>query len=214
MASEVDIVNLALARLGETPNISSINPPEGSAHAEKAARFYTMARDRCVESHNWNFATKRVLLAGLPNPASPWKYAYAIPNDILRPISVKSPLSVVGSLRDFPLTGNLSNFDMPDDDLSVADYIIEGQTLLTNAPDATLRYVARSTDTTKWSPHFVDAVVWALAADLSGAIVQDAKMTQWCYSMFQQQLMNAMNSDVASIRRTNVVQRPNWIRDR
>ena len=43
MATEVDICNLALAHLGDDATIATIKPPEGSAQAEKAARFYPIA---------------------------------------------------------------------------------------------------------------------------------------------------------------------------
>ena len=34
MASDVQICNIALAHLGDTATVASINPPEGSAQAE------------------------------------------------------------------------------------------------------------------------------------------------------------------------------------
>ena len=49
MATEVDICNLALAHLGDDATIASIKPPEGSAQAEKSARFYPIARDTCCK---------------------------------------------------------------------------------------------------------------------------------------------------------------------
>ena len=73
MATEVDICNLALAHLGDDATIASINPPEGSAQAEKAARFYPIARNTLLELHSWNFAScKRAFI--------PWsfKWIYAI----------------------------------------------------------------------------------------------------------------------------------------
>ena len=45
MATEVDICNIALAHLGDDATIASLSPPEGSAQAEKAARFYPIARN-------------------------------------------------------------------------------------------------------------------------------------------------------------------------
>ncbi|NBQ76422.1 MAG: hypothetical protein EBU14_13895, partial [Acetobacteraceae bacterium] len=62
MASEVDICNLALANLGDTATVASINPPEGSAQSEHCSRFYPIARDTLLEMHNWNFSTRRILL--------------------------------------------------------------------------------------------------------------------------------------------------------
>ena len=62
MATEVDICNLALAHLGDDATIASIKPPEGSAQAEKAARFYPIARDTLLDMHTWNFAMKRATI--------------------------------------------------------------------------------------------------------------------------------------------------------
>ena len=67
MASEVDICNLALAHLGDSATVASINPPEGSAQAEMCQRFYPIARDSLLEMHNWGFATRRKALAQLNN---------------------------------------------------------------------------------------------------------------------------------------------------
>ena len=61
MSSEIDICNLALARLGDDATVASIDPPEGSAQAEQCARFYSIARDTMLEMHDWRFATKRVV---------------------------------------------------------------------------------------------------------------------------------------------------------
>ena len=63
MASEVDICNLALSHLGDNATVASIDPPEGSAQAEHCSRFYPIARDTLLEMHNWNFSTRRAVLA-------------------------------------------------------------------------------------------------------------------------------------------------------
>ena len=60
MASEVEICNLALARLGDAATVVSIDPPEGSAQAEHCAMFYPMARDTLLAQHPWGFAQRRV----------------------------------------------------------------------------------------------------------------------------------------------------------
>jgi hypothetical protein len=43
MASEVQICNLALSRIGEDGSIISLDPPEGSEHAAACAAFYQRA---------------------------------------------------------------------------------------------------------------------------------------------------------------------------
>lgn len=220
MASPIDIVNLALSHLGEVPNISSISPPEGSVHAEKAARFYPIARDKCLEAHNWNFAVKRAALAGLSDPPTPWLNAYALPSDYLRAIAVRPAYleASIANIPDLPY-GNRSYSaeifaNANDDELNVVDYTIEGDRLYCNGDGATLRYVAKVADSTKWTPHFVDAVSWLLASYMAGAIVEDEKVIAWAYRMYQAELMNAMVADSNSIRRTNATHRAPWVRDR
>lgn len=63
MASAVDICNLALARLGDSATVASIDPPEGSAQSEHCARFYPLARRQIFEAHNWSFLIRREKLA-------------------------------------------------------------------------------------------------------------------------------------------------------
>ena len=90
MASEVDICNLALARLGDNATVASIDPPEGSAQAEHCARFYAIARDSLLEMHAWKFATRRVQLAKLTVPSWDWSFAYAEPTGALKLLGVLS----------------------------------------------------------------------------------------------------------------------------
>jgi hypothetical protein len=176
MASEVEIANLALARLGDSATVASLSPPEGSAQAEKCARFYPLARDVMQEDFVWSFCVRRKSLALVANWSSgKWAYAYAAPSDMVRPISISHPeassdqVDVLGARPGamFQIEG-ASN----------------GQTIiLTNQPEAELRYTVKVTDTTRFSAQFVDALAWRLASMLAGPILKgDAgiKMTQSC----------------------------------
>ena len=90
MATEIDICNLALAHLGDDATIASIKPPEGSAQAEHAARFYPIARNSLLEAHTWNFAAKRASLATTTNTIEQWEYAYVAPADMMTPVGASS----------------------------------------------------------------------------------------------------------------------------
>lgn len=194
MASAIDIINLALAHLGEDPTVSSIDPPEGSAHAEKAKRFYPIARDVALEMRNWSFAMKRVVLAELTNDSDAWAYKYALPADCLRAVGVLPP-------------------GVMNEDKDSEDYVIEGQYLYTNAPEATLRYLFKLTDTTKFTPMFVNAVSWLLASYLAGAICEDKAVKTWCYEMFERELSLSAQS-VANASQTTNTHTPHWISGR
>ena len=176
MASEVEIANLALSHLGDSATVSSLSPPEGSAQAERCARFYPLARDVMQEEFVWSFCTRRKLLALVANWSSgKWAYAYAVPSEMLHPISVSHP-------------------DASSDQVDVlglrpgAPFQLEGTdtgqvVILTNQPDAELRYTVRVRDTTKFSAQFVEALSWRLASMLAGPILKGEagiKMTQSC----------------------------------
>ena len=89
MANDVDISNLAVAHLGDTANITSIDPPEGSVQAERAARYYPIARDSLLEMRDWDFSIRRQSGASLDiDLPPPWAYAYAIPDDCLAVLGV------------------------------------------------------------------------------------------------------------------------------
>lgn len=154
MASEVDICNLALSHFGQDASISSISPPDGSAEAEHARRFYPIARNEMLEAHPWTFATKRVLLAEQVNDRDDWAYRYALPADCLKPRRV---------LPD-------GYTDTENDGVT---YEWEGASLYTNEATATLVYTYLQTDTTKFSPLFVIALSYLLASYLSGPIAKD-----------------------------------------
>lgn len=62
MTTNVDICNMALANIGEAPNITAISPPDGSAHADLCALWLPKAREAVLEMHNWTFAARRAVL--------------------------------------------------------------------------------------------------------------------------------------------------------
>ena len=201
MASVVDIVNLALARLGDSATVSSIDPPEGSAQAEQAKRFYPIARDNLLELHPWNFATKRISLAENSDPApDAWQFTYALPSDYIRALSV-----------------------YPENTISDADsqpFIIEtnsaGQLILfTNVENASLKYISLVTDTTKFSPLFVNTLSFMLASFLAGPLIKGDAGMKIADTMYNKalQMMNMAAGKDASARRFDVQNQhvPGWI---
>ena len=201
MASEVDICNLALARLGDNATVASIDPPEGSAQAEHCARFYAVARDSLLEMHAWKFATRRVLLAKLTVESWDWAFAYAEPTGALKLLGV---LSATASNDD-----ETQPYEAESDATGAA-------IILTNQESASLRFVARVTDTTKFSPLFVDALAWLLASYLAGPVLKGdagAAMAKTCLQSFMLAFSNAKVSD-ANQRKVRPEHTPAWIAGR
>ena len=204
MATEVDICNLALAHLGDDATIASLSPPEGSAQAEKAARFYPIARNNLLEMYNWNFAAKRGNLALTTNSLDQWDYAYVAPADMMSPVAIISPTSQNDyatrmSAGDTP-GGITSNYapTIVAGQYTPQQFAIEGAYIYTNQENAMLRYQAFITDPSLFTPLFVTTLSWHLASMLAGPVIkgdQGAAEAKRSTQMMTNYLTSAKQSD-------------------
>lgn len=167
VVTEVELCNRALARLGQQPRLTSIDPPDGSAEAELFATAFAPARDSLLDRHAWAFASKRAALvlydADEDSDIDAWAYAYTIPNGMLRPLAVMPE----GASDDLTLVSG----EVPQ------NFVIElnsagVQVLYTNEPDATLRFIAYVDDPGAFSPLFQEALVCFLAAEVAGPLIK------------------------------------------
>ncbi len=200
MSSEVQICNLALAYLGDSATVASINPPEGSAQAEHCALFYPVARDTLLEMHNWSFATKRTTLALLSSSVDGWEYAYQAPNGMLTALAVLP----TDSGGDYSVS-----YDDVYSDLSAGyspqpfqvETISGALVILTNQENAVLRYTAHVTDTTRFSQLFTACLTWYLASMLAGPIIKGdagSAESKRCLQQMRALLTTASVNDSAS----------------
>lgn len=216
MASVVDICNLALGHLGDNATVSSIDPPEGSAQAEHCARFYPIARDTLLEMHSWNFSVRRSALAQLTAYWPEWKYAYALPGNVINVISVL-PQDAADDYAarfiptDTPVFAHNYSPVIAAGRYVPQPYTIEtkddgGQILYTNMENAVLRYTVHVDDPTLFSPLFTLALSWHLASMLAGPVIkgdQGAAEAKRCQQMTMAYLQQARASD-ANQRKINV----------
>lgn len=221
MSSEVDLCNLALARLGDDASVSSINPPDQSAQASHCARFYPIARDTMLEMHTWGFATKRAVLSQISNPTTEWAYCYAAPSDMLNLLAVLDSSATddygVSSISPMTIIGTINKGNSVYTPQTFSCETINGiDVILTNQVDATVRYTGYVTDTTKFSPLFSDALSWLLASHLAGPVIKGtvgANAAKECYQMFRVLFIEATISD-ANQTRHNVQQSVSWMTNR
>lgn len=222
MASDVDICNLALGYLGDEASVSSIDPPEGSAQADHCARFYPIARDALLEMHAWGFATRRAQLALLGSSWPEWQYAYAVPADALNLLAVLAPDATDDYSAEFALPGCAPaavnrGVGIYTPQPFEAEALDSGaQVIYTNQENAVLRYTALVSDTTQFSPLFVEALAWLLASKLAGPILKGdagAAAARNCYQMFRAAYAQATVSD-ANQRRVNVTPQTAWMANR
>jgi hypothetical protein len=201
VASEVEICNLALSHLGDEATVASLDPPEGSAQAEHCARFYPVARNALLEMHTWNFSTRRIVLAELDADTWSWDFGYAYPAECLKIISI----------LPYESTSDDETQPFDTESTSTGDQII-----LTDTEAATCRYTALVTDTTRFSPLFVEALSRLLASYLAGPIIKGdsgRKASQEQLQIFNQVFARASTSN-ANQRKVSPEHKPAWIKDR
>lgn len=144
MASVVDICNLALDELGESPIVSLT---DSVTAAERCARRYPHARDLSLAMFDWSFASTRSssIAASATPPAFGYINAFPVPSSCIE----------VRELRD------AAGF-------VITNWKQELGYVLTNARSPVfMRYTARVEDPTVWPADFVSAVAYRLAADLA-----------------------------------------------
>jgi hypothetical protein len=232
MPSDVDICNLALAHIGESANVQSINPPDGSVQASYCAKYYPIALEAILELNTWGFATRRAQLASVDNPSSTWRFAYGLPANLINCISVLS----LHALDDYsenvgrhgesisaawPVYPDIAYYDPAANLYTPQPYTLEtdadgNQILLTNQWNAVLRFTIQVSDPNKFTPLFVFALTYLLASMLAGPIIKGPTGAEMAASMlktFQGIELQAEASD-ASQRRVVVHQSVPWMAGR
>ncbi len=149
MASQTQICSATLTKISQG-RITSIT--EGTPAAIILTNVYDITLERCLRSHNWNFAIKRQSLALLTaEPAFEYGYYFQLPSDFIKEVSLYN---------------------------NTYDYKIEGDRIATSAGEVNLVYIARITDTQKFDPLFTDYFISALSAEVSRAFTGSEDTTQ------------------------------------
>jgi hypothetical protein len=225
MSSQVDICNQALANLGDSATVTSIDPPEGSAQAEHCARFYPMALAAILEAHPWAFATRRTALAQVSNPSTTWQYAYAKPSGTINIISILSPTATDDYSASLGATSNYSNAmggTIPSQGVyTPQSFAVEtdndgNEIILTNQADAIIRYTVYVTDSAKFPPLFVECLGWLLSAKLAGPVLKGAEgrgAAKDCLQSYAYWFRQATASDAAN-QSVNPTQQVDWMNAR
>jgi hypothetical protein len=174
MASQVEIMNLALYYLGTSEQIQS--PDENS----KAAIVLSFLFPFCVETTLaeavlWPFATKRLALADLGTPPSDWGYRYRYPTDCLRARNI-----VRADGQDRPVIP----YEIAWDESG-------GRVILTHEAQAVLRFTARITNPSVFDPEFIEALAWQLAVKGSLSLSDSPAVRQQVDAGYQRALVHA-----------------------
>lgn len=175
-ASEIEICNRALSRIGQTDQLEDLAPTleevagqlTGVA-AEQCVLHYAATRDAVLRGpFSWPFATVREALAVVAGETrSDWAYVYAYPANALR-------------LRFVTLAGvrNPRPDQIPPHKIEArkgADGKVIGKLILCDQENAEISYIARVTNPAAFDPDFEAALVALLASRLAPAVVKGAE---------------------------------------
>lgn len=165
-----DICNMALGYLGANP-VLEINDetPEGTL----CEQHFDQCRDAVLEEISWTFATRRFIL-GAPlreKPAFGYAYAFQLPDDILRVVSVGS------------------------DHGPNNDWTLEGRNILVNTTRIFIVAIYRQTDESVYSPEFVQALAARLASEIALPLTNSPGIFQTMVQMYSGKIRMAQSSD-------------------
>lgn len=144
MASAVEIANLALEKIGDEGEITSLDEDSRAARAVNAC-FNTM-RDAVLRAHPWDFARARAALPALAEKPAGWwgdENLFQKPADFIRFVELEDE----------------------------SRYKLEGQWIVADtAGPLNILYIRRVTDTGLFDPLFVEALAARIAMQVAKKI--------------------------------------------
>jgi hypothetical protein len=166
--SKTEICNSALLLLGDL-TINSIN--DNSRQAEVCRLVYDRTRKYVLSEHLWNCATKRAVLAQLTDsPNHEYSYAYSLPVDCLRVVSIGEDYD--WKLRDY--------------------YTIEQNTILSNTDidvsSLNIKYIA-DVGEEYFDSLFAEVFIYQLAVNLCVPLTADTASRNNLIQILTQQIL-------------------------
>jgi hypothetical protein len=182
MASDVDLCNLALQRIGAQDFITDL--ADTSSNGLACARVYPTVRDTLLRRFWWRFATKYDALA-VPAGVTPpdiWTYAYRYPSDCLNARYILNP------------NDRANRAPIP---FEVVSDGAGGRLIYTDYAEATLVYTVALTNAAAFDPMFFDALAWNVAMELALVLTEDQRVRRETATLFQASLAEAASTSFA-----------------
>jgi hypothetical protein len=176
MATDIDIGNMALSRLGTRATIADLT--ENSTEARQIALWYAPVRDDLLGLLDWNFNRVTQALAASGTTPARWTSSYAYPSDCLR--MRRLDFSGASWIAGEPATG----FEIASNGSGTFLYCNEGQ--------VSAVYAQRVTDPARFPPGFILAFVDCLAAAVAHVITQKADLAERLARRAQDRIERAM----------------------
>lgn len=197
MASEVEICNQALTKVGATRITSLL---DDTPQAKTLNAIYSVKRDAELAAKPWTFAIKRASLpASATPPAFGWSYSYPLPSDFLALVQVGDDWSMYES-------DGGALFEIESDQATGRMALLTDQ-----AAPLNVRYVYRVTNAGLFHPLFVEALACRLAAEVCEPLTQSLAKRQQAWDEYKAAIREA--------RRQNAIEQPprrppdaSWVR--
>lgn len=166
--SDVQICNLALARIGILQAIDDLD--EASNEARACSLVFDACLDDLLTAHDWPFLSNRTAALGLveEEPDDTWAYSYRLPSDCL----------VAGSL------GEGIAFQLSSDEV--------GGLILANLNPATLTYRARLDDVAQLPHDVAMALVGRVAVEIGPALSRSDTVVERARVTYEKALAQAI----------------------
>lgn len=165
----ISLCSHALLKIGAN-SITSFK--DGTVESEIAAALYPHIRDSLLSSYPWSFATAHTRLPRLDEtPIADFNYAYLLPADFLRVVSIGQGGRGYGS-----------------------DYRIFGNKLLSNASSITLTYIFR-TDEADMPAFFTSLLTTCLAKEFCLPITESTTRADFLSKEAETMLKQAKLTD-------------------
>ena len=181
MVTKTSLVNVALG-YAMCDRVNAVDT-DTSTEAKAARDVYDTKRDSLLRGYLWSFAKKRDTLAAVVTvPDFGVDYAYALPSDWLRTITVHPSDSDFGMCRYKHETILVSGTPT--------------KVIVTNISTAIyLRYVWQVTDVSLFDPMFQEAFAWDLASFFALKVKQSASHAEFCGKEHKKQISIAKSTN-------------------
>jgi hypothetical protein len=151
-SSVADICNMALAHLGSGHSFTNLET-DNSEESESLKIFYENTRDQALRDFAWPFAVRLGTLSLVEeDPNDEWGYSYRYPVNALR------LLRIPGGIRNESLDNRIPYRIAGDD---------SGRLIFTDREDAEIEYIAQVKNPLHFTPDFVSALSYLLAAKVA-----------------------------------------------
>lgn len=205
MATQVEIINLALGHIAQAP-ITSIS--EASVQAEAAVRIWDTARKEALRGHDWAFATVVATLtpsatfatiSASGTYAGDWSYAYTYPGNCLALWKVYAESNTDKSLSE--------------DFREIYDYANAQKVIVTNTPTALGEYTFDVTDPVHFDSNFTMVLSYRLAAGLAMQLTGDPQLGLTMMGIFDKMMHEAKRISSAENNPDHVPERTSVFED-